>query len=92
MRSLALFPVVRHAVNHGVGYNQQTHCFKLASEVAYFVDHHPALGVHVGGMGEDVEASVCEQYAIVDDAFFNDRQTVMGSSCSNNDRINSDFS
>ena len=31
--ALALLPVFRHAVNHSVGDNQQTHCFKLISEI-----------------------------------------------------------
>ena len=55
MGALALLPVQRHAVEHGVRDHQQTGGLELGTE-AVNVEHHDALvEIHIGLLAEDVQ-------------------------------------
>ena len=61
MRAPARAPVVRHAVEHRVGDDEQPHGLELAAQVHDVVDEEPVAGVHVGWVRERVQRARGEQ-------------------------------
>ena len=55
MGALALLPVQRHAVEHGVRDNQQTCGFELGTEAVNIEHHDTLVEVHIGLLAEDIQ-------------------------------------
>ena len=58
---LALAPVLRHTVQHGIRDDQQPHCFQLPPQVHNVIDNDAVLRVHVRLMGKGVQTAGSEQ-------------------------------
>ena len=61
VRPLALAPVFRHAVEHGIGDNQKSHGFELTPQIHNVIDNDAVLGVHIGFMGKGIQTAGGEQ-------------------------------
>ncbi len=55
MGALALLPVQRHAVEHGVRDHQQAGGLKLGTETVNVEHHDTLVEVHIGLLAEDVQ-------------------------------------
>ena len=55
MGALALLPVQRHAVEHGVRDHQQAGGLKLGTETVNVEHHDTLIEVHIGLLAEDVQ-------------------------------------
>ena len=55
MGALALLPVQRHAVEHGIGDHQQPGGLELGTETVNVEHHDTLVKVHIGLLAEDVQ-------------------------------------
>ena len=53
--ALASFPVQRHAIEHGVGNDQQAGRLQLRSQPMNIKHHHPLIQVHIALLTEDIQ-------------------------------------
>lgn len=54
-------PVLRHAVENSIRYNEQPHCFELLAKVENVIYQNTALGIHIGRIGESIKAALGEK-------------------------------
>ena len=62
MGSLAFAPVFVDTVDHGIGNDQKSHCFKLFSQIEDVIRDNAVRNIDIGFMGKGIEVSVCKQF------------------------------
>lgn len=59
---LAFTPVFIDTVDHDIGNDQQSHCFKLLAQIEDVIRDNTVCNIDIGFMSKGIEVSICKQF------------------------------